>query len=542
MVDSEMKRKGFSTNKEIKRQGHFEPLPGNREILHQKYEIQDELNEKGEKKNKHIIFHNINPEWYVYQPIEPSDVMLFERIGEGMSEEFCKRVNEIPYLPKIVDSFTEEGKEYIVSPLFEMRPLIQLSKKPLYDPYLFNILYQLCDAIIRFKENSISLKHIDISKLMVDEDFNIKFFIFPEEDNDEKIDVFEIFSDFAITLLTKVFGGTITHKLETTSENQILDLPISDELKEISLDVVSGRLKDLEIIRNRIKSYTSWKRQSVEIGYGSDIGMLRDLDEDAIMLIEKKIVIESKSLEYKLFAIADGMGGHEGGEIASRLTIENLARAIQSTIEDSNIKNPRDICNNVRLTKQLSQVIDYVNKAVYEFTRSERYKSAKAKPGSTLVFAFILDNMAYIGNVGDSRAYLYREGEETKLYRLTKDHSYVQKLIDKGEITEEEAFKHKDKSLILSNIGVEKLPMKDVFIRTLKDDDILLLCCDGLTDMLRESEIEDIISKSKENDEDLQTLCNTLIKKANEKGGEDNISLILANFKFFNNKKRRNDG
>lgn len=506
----------------------LEPLYGEREILNQKYEIQDELDEKGEKKNKHILFHNINPEWYVYQPVEPDDVMLFERIGEGIPEDFCKAANEIPYLPEIVDSFSEGGREYIVSPLFEIKPLVQKKGKPLYDSYLFKVLYQLSDALIMFKERNVSLKRIDLVDIIVDEDFNIKFFVFPQEaDKEEKVNLLEKFSKLAFDILTKVFGGTITRKIETTTERQVSDLPVSEELKEIIEGLVSGKVKDIETVREKFKSYISWEREPINIGYGSDIGRVRDLDEDAVLVMEKKLIFESKPVDYKLFAIADGMGGPEGGEIASKLTIETLVKSIQERFENSYVEEPAGMCDNVKMKECLLQVIDDVNEAVYEFTMGEKYKSAKAKPGSTLVFTLVLDNTAYIGNVGDSRAYLYRD---KALHRLTKDHSYVQRLIDKGEITEEEAFRHEDSSLILSNIGLKKLSMRDIFIRFLKKGDILLLCCDGLTDMLRETEIEEIIKKNIEEGKDSQTLCDTLIKRANEEGGDDNISVIVAGF------------
>jgi protein phosphatase len=232
-----------------------------------------------------------------------------------------------------------------------------------------------------------------------------------------------------------------------------------------------------------------------------------------IVKIQRHAILDWREIE--LYVVADGMGGHEGGEVASDLTM----RALQTHLD---AKSQIDWNDNVAVKTALVEVIDAVNADVVALTETPRYKGTRAKPGSTLTFALRLGARVFVGNVGDSRAYKYSNGV---LERISKDHSYVQSLIDRGEITEEEAFDHPEGSVITAHIGYPKLKTRDVFLRLFKAGDRLLLVSDGVTDMLRDAEY--LPHLQHENPEDV---CRAFVDASNAAGGFDNITVVCVDF------------
>ena len=168
-------------------------------------------------------------------------------------------------------------------------------------------------------------------------------------------------------------------------------------------------------------------------------------------------------------------------------------------------------------------IIDEVNSAVVNLTQTPAYRGHRAKPGATLVFAVRLGRRVFVGNVGDSRAYLWNEA--AGLQRISKDHSYVQSLIDQGELSEEDSWGHPDGSIITAHIGDPKLRLKDVFLRLFKTGDKLLLVSDGVVDMLRDSEIEVFLKE-----ENPREIVRDLVDASNTAGGADNITAICVCF------------
>jgi protein phosphatase len=247
----------------------------------------------------------------------------------------------------------------------------------------------------------------------------------------------------------------------------------------------------------------------------SDVGQERELNEDSGMIVRLQRAAHLGSHELELYVVADGMGGHEGGEVASDLTLSSLQKHMDAI---SHI----DWNDNVAIRNALVQVIDAVNADVVALTETPRYKGTRAKPGSTLTFALRLGPRVFIGNVGDSRAYKYSNGQ---LQRISKDHSYVQTLIDRGEITEEEAFDHPEGSVITAHIGYPKLRSRDVFLRLFAPGDKLLLVSDGVTDMLRDAEYEPHLQH-----DDPAEVCRGLVDASNAAGGADNITVVSVHF------------
>lgn len=201
-------------------------------------------------------------------------------------------------------------------------------------------------------------------------------------------------------------------------------------------------------------------------------------------------------------------GGYNGGEIASRLAVQTAKDYIFTNYEKSH-GSKEEILELVRGSSQ------YANMVVFEKAQqSENFK----KMGTTLDVCLIYDNKAFISHIGDSRIYRARKQFFRK---ITKDHSYVQQLIDEGKITKEESDNHPDKNMLMKALGCTSYIEPDAMIKGFLKDDILLMCSDGLTNMVSEDEIFKII---KENPTDCTKL---LVQKANDLGGKDNVTAVV---------------
>ncbi len=234
----------------------------------------------------------------------------------------------------------------------------------------------------------------------------------------------------------------------------------------------------------------------------SDIGKAREMNQDSYYVSD----LEKDNL--KLYILADGMGGYKGGEIASSLAV-------------ANVKNY--ICNNFKKNKKDRESILNLMKNAVEYANMVVYEKAKANEelqdmGTTLDACLIYNNKVFIGHVGDSRVYRIRKNIMRK---LTTDHSYVEKLVKEGTITKEEAFNHPKKNMLMKALGCNSLVEPDVICKGFLKDDILLMCSDGLTNMLRENEIYNLLLNNPDKPEE------ALIKNANDLGGYDNITAII---------------
>lgn len=233
----------------------------------------------------------------------------------------------------------------------------------------------------------------------------------------------------------------------------------------------------------------------------SDVGKTRQINEDFYY-------ISSEYEPIKLFIVADGMGGYNGGEIASKLAVESARRYIQSNFESA--KNDKESLLN--LVKNSSM---YANMIVYEKAmKNEELKNM----GTTLDICLIYENKAFISHIGDSRVYRIRKDFMRK---LTKDHSYVQQLVDEGKITKEESVNHPKKNMLIKALGCTEYIEPDVTVKGFIKGDIMLMCTDGLTNMIPENEILKILK------ENLDNPSKVLVDKANELGGLDNITTVI---------------
>ena len=243
-----------------------------------------------------------------------------------------------------------------------------------------------------------------------------------------------------------------------------------------------------------------------EIGMLTDVGQVRTVDEDSILAAKLSFGVNSKSNNFHLLVVADGMGGHAKGEEASKIALSAISRSVIS-----------ELVNDTPFTKLLEQGIQNANQDILDHTARHPESSGM---GTTSVCAIVEGNAVHLANVGDSRAYVISDDE---IRRVTKDHSFVQSLVDRGEITEVESREHPQKNVITKAIGIGTSIEADTMRLTLDSDESLLLCCDGVIAHLPDDDIHIIIRDSP----DPQTACKEIVDMANERGGSDNISLII---------------
>jgi len=249
---------------------------------------------------------------------------------------------------------------------------------------------------------------------------------------------------------------------------------------------------------------------------GSDIGRRRTVNEDAYLCDD----------EIGLWVVADGMGGHAAGEVASRLAVESIERHISGTdprkeptipasfrspaVDEANLPIPaRRVLNAIRLANQ-------------EIVRSVRRDQSMRGMGTTVVLAYIQGKRAYIGSVGDSRAYLVRDGD---IRQLTDDHTFVNEQVRSGTLTLQEARRHPARNILTRAVGSQEEIEADLIEEDLKPGDLLLLCSDGLTNMVEDQEILETL---RPDGVDPETGCHALIDLANERGGDDNITAVIV--------------
>src|SRR5437667_8497860 len=242
--------------------------------------------------------------------------------------------------------------------------------------------------------------------------------------------------------------------------------------------------------------------------YGlTDVGRQRQHNEDTFLVAD----------EAKRYLVADGMGGHAAGEIASRIAVDSISEFILHTKEDDGTWPHAYDEHFRRSTNRLMAAVRLANTRVLEAMR----KDARLRGmGTTVVACMADDNVMSVAHVGDSRAYLIRDGE---LSRLTNDHSWVFEQVQAGMLTEAEAEKHPLRNVITRALGGALSVNPDATEVESKSGDVYLLCSDGLTGMVPEEEILRLVTK---NDDDLEKACQELIDKANERGGLDNVTAI----------------
>ena len=273
-----------------------------------------------------------------------------------------------------------------------------------------------------------------------------------------------------------------------------------DDTAEIDVEEVETRLKDPgstqsfePITEERIdtgSTYDAGTTTTLMWGARSDVGCVRPHNEDSYLV------------QSPLFCVCDGMGGHAAGEVASSIAVETIAKTAPSAADAA----------------QLAAAVEAANAAVIEAA-----VNGLGKPGMgcTATCAYLEGNTIAIAHVGDSRAYLLHEGT---LIRVTRDHSYVEELVDAGEITADEARVHPNRSVITRALGSDPAMYADHFCLNIEEGDRLILCSDGLSSMVPDGEIENIASKSST----AQICVDNLVDAALAAGGHDNVTVVVV--------------
>ena len=231
------------------------------------------------------------------------------------------------------------------------------------------------------------------------------------------------------------------------------------------------------------------------VGIKSDAGNVRELNEDYASFIEDE--------RFKIYLVADGMGGHNAGEIASKLAVKSIIRyLLEHSEEDENI---------------LLNAVKYANNEIYEISQ----KNDKCKGmGTTITGCFIKGDMIQVVNVGDSCCFSIKDNE---IKKVTKDHSWVQELIDAGAITEEEGRVHPKKNIITRALGTNSSVKIDIFNIDKNESSMFLFCSDGLSNEVQKEEMVEIVNRYK----NVNEACEKLVDLAKARGGKDNITVLL---------------
>lgn len=253
-------------------------------------------------------------------------------------------------------------------------------------------------------------------------------------------------------------------------------------------------------------------------GQRSDVGRMRadSPDEDSIFSLTLSGVYESTARPtLGLYVVADGMGGHGDGEVASRAAVETISAYLMQTIILPALQTGAPRGENVQ--HRIDEAIQLANHRIVEYATAHGNDM-----GTTLTLAFVVDDTAYIANIGDSRTYLW---SAAGLRQITEDHSAVYQLVKTGALHESEIYTHPRRSEILRSLGVDARVKVDQFQVALAPENWLLLCCDGLWEMVHNDGIEDVLLQGLA---DPQQLCDECVRRANEAGGEDNISVLAV--------------
>lgn len=241
----------------------------------------------------------------------------------------------------------------------------------------------------------------------------------------------------------------------------------------------------------------------MEINFQTDVGQKRNTNQDYVGLFKNEAGIE-------LAILADGMGGHQAGDVASKMAVNNSGANWEAS----------DVTSSEKVVQWLIKRIQDENEMIYQKGQT---KDEFLGMGTTIVSAALLENSFVLANVGDSRAYLVRNNE---LLQLTEDHSLVNELVKSGEITHEMAANHPRKNVLTRSLGMPNTVEVDVTNHLWVPDDYILLCSDGLTNMVTEEEILATINS----DRTLEEKVEALITAANGAGGLDNITVLIIHF------------
>lgn len=236
-----------------------------------------------------------------------------------------------------------------------------------------------------------------------------------------------------------------------------------------------------------------------QVGFKTDKGKKRDRNEDSLFVMPKE----------EIYIVADGVGGQNSGELASSMAVKSIAEYIKA--------NPlHEIKNEEELKQYFLTCMLHANRIILQMAKHSAENTGMA---TTVVLLYLVDGNAYVVNIGDSRAYIYRDGQ---ISQITEDHTYVNELVKDGSITKAEAEIHPQKNMITRALGGDETVLPDFYRLDTRKDDMFILCTDGLYGELPEDELRGLAAAS----HSMSALSKNLVQRANGHGGNDNITVI----------------
>lgn len=381
------------------------------------------------------------------------------------------------------------------------------------------IALQLSQLIQYLHRNNLALGDLSLAQLLLGPQQRLRLrdvqSIQPLTDATQKADLMQLHH----TLEDLTRTPRATRKLDAATVEGGSTAPKS--LQEVLAMARMGGLASADDWVNALSAVAESKRAvqglRTRIGAQSHVGMVRELNEDALLTMDWKMDVAGRPINAGLYVVADGMGGHAAGEVASTLAVQNMASIASSglmeLLADSNVGLDDSQLGDIAL-----RASEQANMAVVQEGRRRNNDM-----GTTLTFALVVGDRCVIGNVGDSRTYLIRDGQ---MQRISKDHSLVQRLVDVGQIQPDEIYTHPHRNAILRSLGEQPQVQVDLFPLRLQDGDIVFCCSDGQWEMVRDPRMSEIIQAAP----DPQAAVEQLIAEGNQNGGEDNITAVLVQF------------
>jgi serine/threonine protein phosphatase PrpC len=454
---------------------------------------------------------------FAYQDLlvrEAVDPAKFHVEGQLLSGDLDHPGLLLPIAHFVESPYADSKRAYLAVP--KSTPLLAASlPAPQQLSRVLNWGLQLARAMACLHEHHISLRAVDLNHITIATGGRIARwtnldrveFIDPEEEElTAKLYAEDVrtLAQILLYLSTGLAGRSPSIALGLPDEAKLL-FARSVNPQQQSLRSAPEFALALEEIVTGLRQPT---RTNLVVGKRTDVGLQRQLNEDGLLSIFVDQVTETSTGPLGLFAVADGMGGHSAGEVAAQLTLDIVREKAVSELFGATNDQPT-------FDRWIPEIIAAANAEVYL-----RRKQAGNDMGSTIVFAVVAGDDAYIGNVGDSRAYVI---DRDSIRQITTDHSLVERLIAVGTITPEEARTHPQRNVIYRTIGDRPDIEADVFSQCVEPGQYLLLCSDGLSGMITDQEILDVVRQAASP----QEACDRLVQAANDAGGGDNISVIL---------------
>jgi len=254
------------------------------------------------------------------------------------------------------------------------------------------------------------------------------------------------------------------------------------------------------------KNPESKRNHCLTTGWISDIGMKRSTNEDRCKVLAPYAPLGAEAL----LLVADGMGGHQAGDVASQMTVDGMAPQLGKSLTG------KPLYDSPSIELLLKAAVQGVNASVWEEAKKIEYRGM----GTTLTAAVIHGSDLIMANAGDSRGYLLRDGS---LGRITRDHSWVEQQVEAGLLSHEEADRHPNRNIITRAIGIAETVEVDIFREELREGDVVVMCSDGLYSLVTDPEIANTVGEAGPS-----KACNALVKMANDRGGHDNITVVIA--------------